>query len=116
MTSRIQLELPVETLRSVQLWTTIVVLVLAPLFFGSVDLFWIASWTILLSISVLCGVAVPISTGQRRILFGFLVLCGIYALLAIIQITPFLVNQLNDPIWRRAGEILGVDTLPLISS
>src|SRR6266516_1502348 len=116
MTSRIQLRLPAVTFRSVQLWTTIVVLVLAPLFFGSVDLFWISFWTILLSIGTLCGVAVPVSTGQSWILFGFLVLCGIYALLAIIQITPHLVDQLNDPVWHRANDLLGLDALPRISS
>ncbi len=38
---------------------TIVVLLLAPVFFGSVDLFWIAVWTILLWMSVLCA------NGQR---------------------------------------------------
>ena len=116
MTSRIQLRLPAVTFRSVQLWTAIVVLVLAPLFFGSVDLFWLSFWTILLSIGTLCGVAVPMSTGQSRLLFGFLVLCGIYAVLAIVQITPHLVDQLNDPVWHRANDLLGLDALPRISS
>ncbi len=64
------------TVSSIQLGTTIVVLVLAPLFFGSVDLFWVAVWTILLSGSALCGVTVPMNTEQRRILLGFLVLCS----------------------------------------
>src|SRR6266480_4208470 len=116
MTSRIQLRLPAVTFRSVQLWTAIVVLVLAPLFFGSVDLFWLSFWTILLSIGTLCGVAVPMSTGQSRLLFGFLVLCGIYAVLAIVQITLHLVDQLNDPVWHRANDLLGLDALPRISS
>src|SRR6267378_2940485 len=73
-------EFPVAMFSSIQLWTTIVVLVLAPLFFGSVDLFWIAVWAILLSISVMCGAAAPMDTGQSRILFGFVALCGVYAL------------------------------------
>jgi O-antigen ligase len=106
----------VATISAIQLWTTVVVLVLAPLFFGSVDLFWIAVWTILLSITVLCGVATPMATGQSRILLGFLALCGIYALVAIVQITPHAVDQLNDPAWRRASELLGLDALPRISS
>jgi O-antigen ligase len=101
---------------SVQLWTTIVVLILAPLFFGSVDLFWIALWTILLAMSALCGVAVPMGAGQSRILFGFLALCGIYALVAIVQVTPHVVDQLNDPSWRQANDLLGLDVLPRISS
>ena len=54
-----QSEFPVGTLRSVQLWTTIAALVLAPLFFGSVDLFWVVVWTILLSLGVLCGTVAP---------------------------------------------------------
>ena len=101
---------------SIQLWTTIVVLILAPLFFGSVDLFWIAVWTILLSVSVLCGFAAPMAIGQSRILLGFLALCGIYVLVAIIQITPHLIDQLNDPSWRRVNDLLGLDALPRISS
>jgi O-antigen ligase len=104
------------TFSSIQLWTTIVVLILAPLFFGSVDLFWIAVWTILLSTSALCGVAAPMGTGQSRILFGFLALCGVYALVAIIQITPHVVDQLDDPSWQRANDLLGLDALPRISS
>jgi O-antigen ligase len=104
------------TFRSVQLWTTIVVLVLAPLFFGSVDLFWIAVWTILLSISALCGTAVPMGVRQRQIFCSFLALCGIYALVAIIQLVPNAFGQLNDPSWARANELLGLGVSPRISS
>jgi O-antigen ligase len=104
------------TFRSIQLWMTIAVFVLAPLFFGSVDLFWVAVWTILLSASALCGVAMPMDTGQSRILFGFLALCCIYALVAIIQIIPNAIEQLNDPSWARANDALGFNALPRISS
>jgi O-antigen ligase len=104
------------TFRSIQFWTTIIVLVLAPLFFGSVDLFWIAAWTILLSIGVLSGVAVPMSTGQRYIFYSFLALCGVYALVAIIQIIPNSIVQLNDPSWTHANELLNLDVSPRISS
>jgi O-antigen ligase len=104
------------TFSSIQLWTTIVVLVLAPLFFGSVDLFWVAVWTIPLSVSALCGIAEPMCTGQSRILFGFLALCGIYALVAIVQIVPNAIPQLNDPNWARVNELLGLQALPRISS
>lgn len=110
------MKFPVETFRSIQFWVTIATLVLAPLFFGSIDLFWIAVWTILLSISTLCGVAAPMDAGQSRVLSGFLALCGIYALVAIVQITPNLVDQLNDPSWRRANDLLGLNALPRISS
>jgi O-antigen ligase len=103
-------------LRSIQLWTTIVVLVLAPLFFGSVDLFWIAVWTILLSLSALCGGATQMDPGQGRLLLCFFGVCGVYALVAIIQIVPDAFGSLNDPVWRRATEILGLQSSPRISS
>jgi O-antigen ligase len=109
-------ELPVAMFGSIQLWTTIGALILAPLFFGSVDLFWIAVWAILLSISVLCGVAAPMDTGQSRVLSGFLALCSIYTLVAIVQIIPHVVDQLNDPSWRQANDLLGLDASPRISS
>jgi O-antigen ligase len=112
----IQLAFPAETFRSVQLWVTIAVLVLAPLFFGSVDLFWIAVWTILLSISTLCGAAAPMDAGQSRVLSGFLALCGVYALVAILQIIPNVIDQLNDPSWRQANDLLGLNVSPHISS
>jgi len=116
MMRRPQSELPVAMFSSIQLWTTIVALILAPLFFGSVDLFWIAVWAILLSISVLCGVAAPMDTGQSRVLFGFFALCGVYTLVAIVQISSHVVDQLNDPSWRQANDLLGLDALPRISS
>jgi O-antigen ligase len=90
-------------------------LVLAPLFFGSVDLFWISVWTILLSISALCGVAVPMDTQQRRVFFYFLALCAVYTLVAIIQIVPNGIELLDDPSWTRANELLGLDVSPRIS-
>jgi O-antigen ligase len=116
MMHRPQSEFTFAAFSSIQLWTTMVVLVLAPLFFGSIDLFWIAVWTILLSVSALCGAAVPMVAAQSRILFGFLALCGIYALVAIIQITPHVVDQLNDPSWQQANSLLGLNASPRISS
>jgi len=102
-------------LRSVQLWTTMAVLVLAPLCFGSVDLFWVTVWAILLSISALCGIATPLGIAQTRIMFGFLVVCVVYALAAIVQIIPNAIAPLNDPSWARANALLGLDLPPRIS-
>jgi O-Antigen ligase len=116
MTGRIQLQFPAEALRAVQFWLTIAALTLAPLFFGSVDLFWIAVWTILLSLSALCGMAEPVGAMQSRVLFGFYGVCGLYALVAIMQVTPDVLDQLNDPSWRRLNELLGLGALPRISS
>jgi O-antigen ligase len=116
MIGRLPLEFPAETLKSIQLWLTIAVLCLAPLFFGSVDQLSVAIWTVLLSIGVLCGAARPLSVGQSRILFAFLALCLAYALVAGMQVAPDLIDQLNDPSWQRANSLLGVDVAPRISS
>ena len=116
MMHRPQSVFQVAMFSSIQLWMTIVVLVLAPLFFGSVDLFWIAVWTILLSMSAMCGVTADMGTAQRRVLLAFLALCGLYGLIGIVQIIPTTFRQLNDPIWHRAGEALGIDMLSRISS
>ncbi len=107
---------PVETFRSIQLWLTIAALILAPLFFGSVDQSWVAIWTVLLSISTLCGVAGPMNAAQGRVLMAFLALCCAYALVAIVQVAPHGFDRLNDPIWQRASEALGLNALPRISS
>jgi O-antigen ligase len=116
MIGRLSLKFPAETFGSIQLWLTIVVLCLAPLFFGSVDQLSIAIWTVVLSIGVLCGVAKPLSVGQSRILFAFLALCLAYGLVAVMQVAPHLIDQLNDPSWQRANSLLGLDLSPRISS
>ena len=104
------------TFRSVQLWTTVVVVVFAPLFFGSVDLFWVVVWTIILSVGLLCSIAVPLEPRQSQIAYCFLALCGVYALVAIVQVIPNAIPRLNDPIWRQADELLGTGALARISS
>src|SRR4051794_24876246 len=114
--SRVPLRLPAEEFRSAQLWVTMAVLGLAPLFFGSVDLFWIAVWALLLSLSTLCGLAAPVDTLQSRVLFGFWGLCGLYALVAIVQVVPLGIDRLADPTWLRANDVLGLGFWPRISS
>ncbi len=104
------------TFQSIQFWMTAFVLALAPFFFGSVDLFWISVWTILLSISALAGIGVPMSAGQSRTLLAFLLICAIYALVSIIQVVPHAFDSLNDPIWKRANDLLGTGVSPRISS
>jgi O-antigen ligase len=116
MMRRIHLQLPVEAIGSFQLWLTAAVLVLAPLFFGSVDLFWVAAWAILLSLSALSGIALPTSPLQSQLLLGFCCVCGLYALVALVQITPDVVDWLDDPSWRQANDILGLGASPRISS
>jgi len=116
MVRQLQLKVPIEAFRSIQLWLTIGALALSPLFFGSVDLLWIVVWTILLSVSTLLGVAAPLGTRQARILSLFLALCFVYALIAIVQVTPHLIDRFDDPIWRRANELLGLNVGSRISS
>jgi O-antigen ligase len=108
--------IPTERVRAAQLWLTIAVLILAPLPFGSTDQLSIAIWTILLSISTICGVAAPINKGQRRILLAFLAICCAYAIAAALQVIPNLFAQLNDAIWQRANDLLALDAPPRISS
>lgn len=105
-----------ETFRSIQFWITAVVLMLAPLFFGSVDLFWVSVWTILLSVGVLTGIGVELSAGQSRVLLAFLLLCAAYALVSFLQVAPLNIDSLTDPIWKRANQLLGTDVAPRISS
>jgi O-antigen ligase len=102
--------------RSIQCWITISVLVLSPLFFGSVDLFWIAVWAVLLSISASCGVVVVLGVRQQRLLLSFLAICFLYGLVALIQIAPNAIGIFSDPIWRSADHILDLDVVPRISS
>jgi O-antigen ligase len=106
----------VETFRSIQLWITVAVFTLAPLPFGSVDQLWVAVWTALLSIGVLCGIATPISRRQDRLLYAFLAACCAYAFVAIIQVAPHMIAGLDDPIWQRVNELLGLNASPRISS
>jgi O-antigen ligase len=106
----------VQALRSIQLWTTITALSLAPLFFGSVDRSWTAVWTVVLSASVVFGAVKPLNASQRRILYAFLAMCGTYALVAVVQIAPDFIAGLDDPIWQRASKLLGTNFPSRISS
>jgi len=103
-------------LRLLQLWITIAVLVLAPLFFGSVELFWIATWTIVLSIGTVCGLSFSMETSQIRILIVFCLICSVYGAVSIVQITPCVFNGMNDEIWRKSRDILSLNVMPRISS
>ena len=116
MTRILQFAGATEKLRSVQLWATAFVLVLAPLFFGSVDQFWIAVWIVVLSITTILGVSVPLNIGQARVVWTFLSVCLIYAIVAVIQVVPGVLTSLDDSIWQRANDVLGTHVEPRISS
>ena len=110
------MKVPVETFRTIQLWITIVALIFAPFFFGSVDQVWIAVWTIVLSIGALFGATAPFCVAQTRIISAFFFLCFAYAAVAVVQVTPHLIDRLDDPVWQRANELLQLDAGPRISS
>lgn len=105
-----------EILGSIQLWATTFVLVLAPLAFGSVDQFWIAVWIVALSITTILGASVSLNVVQVRVVWAFLGVCLIYAVVAVIQVVPQLLASLDDPIWQRANDVLGTHAEPRISS
>ena len=116
MTRILQFAGATEKLRSVQLWATASVLVLAPLFFGSVDQFWIAVWIVVLSITTILGVFIPLNIAQARIVWAFLGVCFIYAIVAVIQVVPGGLASLDDSIWQRANDVLGTHVESRISS
>lgn len=105
-----------QTFQSIQLWATIATLILAPLFFGSVDRFWVASWTSVLSVGALCGTAKALNIRQVWILYAFLGVVSAYALVAVVQIVPHFIPRLDDPIWLRASDLLGLSLPSRISS
>lgn len=70
----------------------------------------------MLSTSALCGLVIPISVGQSRILSIFLAVCCAYALVAMVQVAPDLIGPLGDPIWQRANDLLGLNLPSRISS
>src|SRR5215471_9204967 len=107
---------PMETFRSVQLWLTVAVLTLSPLFFGSVDQLSVAIWAVLLSAVTLIGPARPLEAGQSRILWVFCGICVAYALVAAVQVMPGLIDPLDDPVWQRASDLLGLQLPPRISA
>jgi O-antigen ligase len=115
MTSRL-LKLPVETLRSIQLWLSVASLALAPLLFGSVDQLSVAIWTVLLSATTLIGPAKPVEPAQGRILWIFLGICAAYASVALVQVAPGFIGQLDDPIWLRVNDLLGLQLPSRISA
>src|SRR5689334_22539211 len=116
MTRILQFAGATEKLRSVQLWATASVLVLAPLFFGSVDQFWIAVWIVVLSITTILGVFIPLNIAQARVVWAFLGVCFVYAIVAVIQVVPGGLASLDDSIWQRANDVLGTHVEPRISS
>src|SRR3569833_626378 len=111
-----QFAVATDRLKSIQHWATACVLVLAPLFFGSVDQFWIAIWIVALPITTVLGASVPLNIVQSRIVWFFLSGCLIYAIVAVIQVVPGLLVTLDDSIWQRANDVLGTHVEPRISS
>jgi hypothetical protein len=97
--------------KDIQLWMMIAVLVLAPLFFGQVDLFWIAAWSILLPASALRGIATAFAAQLNSVDY-----CRCSGSMRLHGLTAADVFQRwNDLIRRRASELLGTALVPRIS-
>src|SRR5262245_3580660 len=104
-----------EKLRIIQLWATALVLVLAPLFFGSVDQFWGALWIAVRPVATRVGVSVSVAIVQAGIVWAFLGVRLAYAVVAVSEVVPQLLASLDDPIWQRANGVLGTHVAPRIS-
>ncbi len=102
--------------RSFQLWLTLGAFGLAPLFFGSVDQLATAIWVVVLSLGVILGLSIPLGPRQARLLLVFLVGCGFYAGVAILQIVPNLSDRLADANWGKANELLGLQLPARVSA
>jgi O-antigen ligase len=104
------------TLTAAQFWISASVLSLAPLPFGSVDLFWVVFWIIPLAFAALIGARVEMDTGQYRVFCVFLALCAVYAVVAAVQYLPLGLDRLGDPIWARTGFLLETPTATRLSA
>lgn len=93
------------SLKSLQCWITVAAAIFAPLFFGSVDLFWVVCLTMLLSAAVICGAFIPLNSSQAKLLVSFLAVCLVYGAIALIQVAPDWLSQWNDPIWQRLASV-----------
>lgn len=102
--------------RSLQLWLTLGAFSLAPLFFGSVDQLAVVIWVVVLSLGVILGLSIPLSTNQVRLLLVFLTGCGVYAGVMGLQIVPGFFGRLADPSWSSANELLGLQLPQRISA
>lgn len=104
------------TLTAAQFWISASVLSLAPLPFGSVDLFWVVFWIIPLAIAAMIGTRLEMNSSQSRIFCAFLVVCAIYAVVAAIQSLPFGFDQFGDPMWARTASVLETPAAARLSS
>lgn len=104
------------TLTAAQFWISAAVLCLAPLPFGSVDLFWVVFWIIPLAIAALIGARGDMDSGQNRIFCAFLLFCAIYAVVIAVQYMPLGFDRLGDPIWARMASVLEAPTAARLST
>ena len=88
-------------------WTALSVFVLAPLPFGSVDAPWIATWIILLSLSLASADVSQIQAVHVRLIAAIAVVFGAFAAMATIQASGIEGIGQFDPIWQQAGALLG---------
>lgn len=104
------------TLTAAQFWISASVLCLAPLPFGSVDLFWVVFWIIPLAVAALIGARGDMASRQNRTFCAFLAFCAVYAVVAAVQYLPLGFDRLGDPIWSRMASVLEMQTATRLST
>ncbi len=104
------------TLTAAQFWISASVLSLAPLPFGSVDLFWVVFWIIPLAIAAMIGTRAEMNRSQNRVFCAFLAVFAIYAIVTVVQNLPLGFDRLADPMWARMSSVLETPIAMRLSS
>jgi O-antigen ligase len=99
----------IEAVRRVQLGLALSAACLAPLPFGSVDQFWTIVWVAVLSLSIVGHPIAKLNSIQFAAMVVFLATCGLYALVAFLQVIPGLVGNSSNGIWQTASKLLQVE-------
>jgi hypothetical protein len=86
-------------LARVQLWMALTAAALAPVPFGSVSLFWTTFWVGFLAVTLLLQPPRPHTNSQRLYLSLLIVVTGLYAAVAIVQVSPTAIADAH-PIWE----------------
>jgi O-Antigen ligase len=101
--------LPIEiSVHRISRFIAIVVFVLAPLPFGSVDLIWIWIWTMLLIASLLTANLSRVCNSDLWVIGPTGAILLLLCALAVFQISPGVSDALADPSWRIARDVAGV--------
>lgn len=104
-----------RAVRQFSRWLALAVFALAPLPFGSVETIWIASWCLLLAVSLATADYSRLTSLHLRIIIVIAAALAIYAGVAFLQMSGIVGIGVFDPMWERAGALLGEKLTPRIS-